>query len=198
VACLVGDIGGDGPCGASGSAGQRGGPVQLVGGSRQHCHSGANIRHPEGDRPADPAAAAGDSAVLPSNGLAIPRPVVSVRPPASAVGCPVSGGYVAGIQSGCPWGVRIDRSRVLPLLADRFVGRLAPPPPGQLGVVVATGSERPTTPAPWRRATLDAESAEWVRALSRGGAEQERAATRLHEILLRIAWAEVHRRSGRV
>jgi hypothetical protein len=43
VACLVGDIGGDGPCGASGRAGQRGGPVQLVGGSRQHCHSGANI-----------------------------------------------------------------------------------------------------------------------------------------------------------
>jgi RNA polymerase sigma-70 factor (ECF subfamily) len=37
-----------------------------------------------------------------------------------------------------------------------------------------------------------------VRALRTGGAERERAATRLHEMALRIARAEVHRRSGQL
>ena len=37
---------------------------------------------------------------------------------------------------------------------------------------------------------------EWVRALSAAGAERERAASRLHEMLLRVARAETRRRSG--
>ena len=41
-------------------------------------------------------------------------------------------------------------------------------------------------------------SDEWVRALSSAGAERERAAARLHEILLRVARAEAHRRSGQL
>jgi RNA polymerase sigma-70 factor (ECF subfamily) len=47
-------------------------------------------------------------------------------------------------------------------------------------------------------ASCDAESVEWVRALGAGGAERERAAARLHELLLRVARSEVHRRSGRL
>jgi RNA polymerase sigma-70 factor (ECF subfamily) len=43
-----------------------------------------------------------------------------------------------------------------------------------------------------------AETDEWVRALSAGGAERERAASRLHEMLLRVARAEVRRRSGQL
>ena len=39
---------------------------------------------------------------------------------------------------------------------------------------------------------------EWVRALSAGGAEQERATGRLHEMLLRVARAEARRRSGQL
>jgi RNA polymerase sigma-70 factor, ECF subfamily len=39
---------------------------------------------------------------------------------------------------------------------------------------------------------------EWVRALSAGGAERERATARLHELLLRVARAEAHRRGGRL
>jgi RNA polymerase sigma-70 factor (ECF subfamily) len=107
--------------------------------------------------------------------------------------CRASGRVVPGLFVSAGHGSylrsRIGLSAVLPLAWS--------PPPGRLGMVVAMGSERPTTPPPVALATLDAESAEWVRALSRGGAERERAATRLHEILLRIAWAEVHRRSGR-
>jgi RNA polymerase sigma-70 factor (ECF subfamily) len=45
--------------------------------------------------------------------------------------------------------------------------------------------------------SCDAESVEWVRALAADGAERERAAARLHELLLRAARSEVHRRSGR-
>jgi hypothetical protein len=37
---------------------------------------------------------------------------------------------------------------------------------------------------------------EWVRALSADGVERERATARLHEMLLRVARAEAHRRSG--
>jgi len=49
-----------------------------------------------------------------------------------------------------------------------------------------------TTPA------SDPESAEWVRALSACGAEQDRAVTRLHEVLLRVARAELARRGGQL
>jgi RNA polymerase sigma-70 factor, ECF subfamily len=45
---------------------------------------------------------------------------------------------------------------------------------------------------------LDADSSGWVRALSEPGDERERAAARLHEMLLRVARGEVHRRSGRL
>jgi RNA polymerase sigma-70 factor (ECF subfamily) len=41
-------------------------------------------------------------------------------------------------------------------------------------------------------------SDEWVRALSAAGAERERAAARLHEMLLRVARAEARRRSGQL
>ncbi|WP_433223575.1 sigma-70 family RNA polymerase sigma factor [Microtetraspora malaysiensis] len=44
------------------------------------------------------------------------------------------------------------------------------------------------------RASLDAESGEWVRVLTCGGAEQEAAVGRLHGLLLRIARNEVRRR----
>ena len=47
-------------------------------------------------------------------------------------------------------------------------------------------------------AVLDADSSGWVRALSEPGDERERAAARLHEMLLRVARGEVHRRSGRL
>jgi RNA polymerase sigma-70 factor (ECF subfamily) len=39
---------------------------------------------------------------------------------------------------------------------------------------------------------------EWVRALSADGVERERAAARLHEMLLRVARAEARRRSGQL
>jgi RNA polymerase sigma-70 factor, ECF subfamily len=45
---------------------------------------------------------------------------------------------------------------------------------------------------------LDADSSGWVRALGEPGEERERAAARLHEMLLRVARGEVHRRSGRL
>ena len=41
-------------------------------------------------------------------------------------------------------------------------------------------------------------SDEWVRALSAAGVERERAAARLHELLLRVARAETHRRGGQL
>jgi RNA polymerase sigma-70 factor (ECF subfamily) len=43
---------------------------------------------------------------------------------------------------------------------------------------------------------LDVESAQWVRDLSTAGPGREHAMTRLHELLLRIARSELHRRSG--
>jgi len=43
---------------------------------------------------------------------------------------------------------------------------------------------------------LDAESAEWVRTLVGAGAVREQALARLHELLLRVARSELHRRSG--
>ena len=39
---------------------------------------------------------------------------------------------------------------------------------------------------------------EWVRALSAGGGERERATARLHEMLLRVARAEARRRGGQL
>ena len=47
-------------------------------------------------------------------------------------------------------------------------------------------------------AELDAESRQWVWALSRPGDERERAAVRLHEMLLRVARAEAYRRRGQL
>ena len=44
----------------------------------------------------------------------------------------------------------------------------------------------------------DAESAEWIRALGAGGAERDRAVARLHEALLRVARAELARRTGQL
>ena len=43
---------------------------------------------------------------------------------------------------------------------------------------------------------LDAESAQWLRALGAAGAERDQAAVRLHKLLLRIARREVHRRGA--
>src|SRR5437899_2813831 len=48
------------------------------------------------------------------------------------------------------------------------------------------------------RSALDPESAEWVRALTATGTEREAALARLHELLLRIARGEVHRRGGQL
>ena len=47
-----------------------------------------------------------------------------------------------------------------------------------------------------RTATLDPESAEWIRALEGTHAEREAVRLRLHAMLLRIARHEVRRRSG--
>ena len=44
----------------------------------------------------------------------------------------------------------------------------------------------------------EAETEDWVRALSAGGAEREQAAAGLHEMLLRVARAETRRRSGQL
>lgn len=55
-----------------------------------------------------------------------------------------------------------------------------------------------TMSAGGRAHALDDESAEWVRALSAEGAEHDRAAARLHEMLLRVARAEARRRSGQL
>ena len=45
---------------------------------------------------------------------------------------------------------------------------------------------------------LDPDSAEWVRALASAGRQREAALARLHEMLLRIARAEVQRRGPRI
>ena len=63
-------------------------------------------------------------------------------------------------------------------------------------MVTVMGSGDPNAAPPVPLSGFDAESAEWVRALSTEGAAREQAATRLHEIVVRIARAEVHRRSG--
>ncbi|GAA1311494.1 DNA-directed RNA polymerase sigma-70 factor [Planotetraspora silvatica] len=47
-------------------------------------------------------------------------------------------------------------------------------------------------------ATLDPESAEWVRALTGGGTDYEGALVRLHQMLLRVARGEVSRRAPRL
>ena len=47
-------------------------------------------------------------------------------------------------------------------------------------------------------ARLDAESAEWLRALAGSGSRQEAALARLHAMLVRIAHGEVRRRSQRL
>jgi RNA polymerase sigma-70 factor (ECF subfamily) len=59
-------------------------------------------------------------------------------------------------------------------------------------VMAATG---PTVAG---RIVLDAESAEWIRTLTCTGAEHEEALRRLHDLLVRIARNETHRRSDRL
>jgi RNA polymerase sigma-70 factor, ECF subfamily len=52
-------------------------------------------------------------------------------------------------------------------------------------------------PAPVARVgDMDPDSAEWVRTLGGGGSERADALHRLHELLLRIARSELHRRAG--
>ena len=48
------------------------------------------------------------------------------------------------------------------------------------------------------RLVPDAETDDWIRALSADGAEREQAAVRLHELLLRAARAETRRRGGQL
>jgi RNA polymerase sigma-70 factor, ECF subfamily len=58
-----------------------------------------------------------------------------------------------------------------------------------------------TGPPPWRGSrepVPDAETEDWVRALSVDTAPREQAAARLHEMLLRAARAETRRRSGQL
>jgi RNA polymerase sigma-70 factor (ECF subfamily) len=57
-----------------------------------------------------------------------------------------------------------------------------------------SGAEEPLAAA----AGLDAESAEWVRALAGTGPRREAALARLHEMLVRIARGEVRRRGPRL
>jgi len=47
-------------------------------------------------------------------------------------------------------------------------------------------------------ARLDPDSAEWLRALAGTGPQRETALARLHELLVRIAWAEAGRRAPRL
>jgi RNA polymerase sigma-70 factor, ECF subfamily len=47
-------------------------------------------------------------------------------------------------------------------------------------------------------ASTDPDSAEWLQALTAGGAEQEAALARLHDLLVRIARSELRRRSGQL
>jgi RNA polymerase sigma-70 factor (ECF subfamily) len=54
------------------------------------------------------------------------------------------------------------------------------------------------SPRPGAGAELDADSREWVRALSAPGGERELAAARLHELLLGVARAECYRRRGQL
>jgi RNA polymerase sigma-70 factor (ECF subfamily) len=49
-----------------------------------------------------------------------------------------------------------------------------------------------------RAAWTDAESADWLRSLAATGTEREHALVRLHELLLRAARSEVHRRRARI
>src|SRR5579859_7550318 len=75
------------------------------------------------------------------------------------------------------------------------------PPPGA-GVGVLLGTMATVKPVadqlPAAADRLDAESAEWLGALASGGRRQEEALSRLHEMLLRIAQRECHRRGPRL
>jgi RNA polymerase sigma-70 factor (ECF subfamily) len=59
-----------------------------------------------------------------------------------------------------------------------------PPPEPALDRAAVSGRE------------MDGESAEWLRGLSGAGAERDRAVARLHEMLLRVARAELRRRGA--
>jgi len=60
-----------------------------------------------------------------------------------------------------------------------------------------TGMTRTGSP-PHRVADATPVPDDWVRALSVAGVERERATARLHEMLLRVARAEAHRRGGQL
>lgn len=61
----------------------------------------------------------------------------------------------------------------------------------------AGGGGRSPDDADERRRSMDAESARWVRELTAGGEAFEEASSRLHALLLRIAYAELNRRGSR-
>jgi RNA polymerase sigma-70 factor (ECF subfamily) len=67
---------------------------------------------------------------------------------------------------------------------------------GAADVEPAVGAEWDDRRDEGREDRLGADQADWVRALSADGAERERAAARLHEMLLRVARAEVRRRGS--
>ena len=68
--------------------------------------------------------------------------------------------------------------------------------PGSITVVVPVDSG--AGQAAVSAAGLDPDSAEWVRALAAAGSQREAVLARLHEMLLRIARAEVQRRGPRI
>jgi RNA polymerase sigma-70 factor, ECF subfamily len=90
--------------------------------------------------------------------------------------------------SPCSWSTSADRVPTYGCPACRASHSTRSPP----------ASDRHPSTAGDSMIRNDAESAEWVRGLSSEGAERERAATRLHEIALRVARAEVHRRSAQL
>jgi RNA polymerase sigma-70 factor (ECF subfamily) len=65
-------------------------------------------------------------------------------------------------------------------------------------LVVMMPATRGVGQVPVAAARLDAESAEWLRALTQTGPEREAAVARLHEMLVRIARGEVARRGPRL
>ncbi len=67
-----------------------------------------------------------------------------------------------------------------------------------LGSIVTVGENGTLRGTPVTAARLDAESAEWLRALTGAGSQREAALARLHELLVRIARGEVRRRGPRL
>ena len=67
-----------------------------------------------------------------------------------------------------------------------------------LGSIVMVSGNRTVHESPAVAARLDAESAEWLRALADAGPQREAALARLHGLLVRIARGEVARRGPRL